>query len=259
MLQRVITASILLAVILGCTLQGGLFLWGLLIVITGLSSYELGKMLFSSKTHVILATLINVLLLLLYPKFEFLWTHYVTYIILAISWILFYVELKSKSMSRSIVLGYFKSIILISFSFPYIMLILSKSHGLFLLLLLCITIWLCDTFCLLVGKQIGSRHLSIASPNKTIEGSAGGVIGSVACTWLFLWTQNQFYYPLIMLPFIMSIVSQIGDLYESHLKRRADIKDSSTLLPGHGGILDRTDSFLIGLPMYYILLSILGL
>ena len=85
------------------------------------------------------------------------------------------------------------------------------------------------------------------------------MIGSVACTWLFLWTQNQFYYPLIMLPFIMSMVSQIGDLYESHLKRRADIKDSSTLLPGHGGILDRTDSFLIGLPMYYILLSILGL
>ena len=139
------------------------------------------------------------------------------------------------------------------------MLILSKSQGLFLLLLLCITIWLCDTFCLLVGKQIGSSHLSIASPNKTIEGSAGGVIGSVACTWLFLWTQNQFYYPLIMLPFIMSMVSQIGDLYESHLKRRADIKDSSTLLPGHGGILDRADSFLIGLPMYYILLSILGL
>ncbi len=129
---------------------------------------------------------------------------------------------------------------------------------LFLLLVLCITVWICDTCCLFVGKHFGKSHLSIASPNKTLEGSAGGILGSTLITSLFLWTQNKFNIHYIAIPFIMSFVVQIGDLYESLLKRRANVKDSSNLLPGHGGILDRSDSFLIGLPAYYILLSFLG-
>jgi phosphatidate cytidylyltransferase len=259
MVRRILTATLLLSILFFCFRLGDYYIFSLLLLITLLASYELGKLLFYKKSHTIISMLLNAILLVVSLKFEFIWTLTATYSLLVIAWIFFYIEIKSKTMNKSVLLGYVKSIILISFSFPYVLLLLNKPQGLLLLLILCIIIWSCDTFCLLIGKQIGSSHLSVASPNKTIEGSVGGSIGSILCTWLFLWTQGLFYWPSIILPIIMSTVSQIGDLYESLLKRRAHVKDASKLLPGHGGILDRSDSFLIGLPFYYILLTLLGL
>ncbi len=259
MIQRVLTSILLISICIFFFIKGTNYIVSLLIIITLLSSYELGNLIFKSKKDIIITTTINLLLLLISLKFQLIWESPFTLITLTLIWIIFLIEIKQKSLTKNIVINYLKSIILISFSFPYIMLILNKDQAIFLTLLLCIIIWTCDSFCLIIGKKLGKKSLSIASPNKTIEGSIGGVICSTLISWFFLYSQSKFNYYFLLIPFFMSIITQIGDLYESKLKRHANVKDSSNLLPGHGGILDRCDSFLIGLPAYYILLTLLGL
>ena len=108
------------------------------------------------------------------------------------------------------------------------------------------------------------RHKLIptVSPAKTVEGAVGGVAIAVLAAWLYLVFLLRPFAHLTMLPvgltvfaIIVSCVGQTGDLAESLFKRDAGVKDSSRLLPGHGGILDRFDSLLFVLPVSYVLLG----
>jgi phosphatidate cytidylyltransferase len=104
--------------------------------------------------------------------------------------------------------------------------------------------WAVDIFAYFAGRAIGGPRLAPAiSPNKTWAGLIGGVIGAAALGWLFA---DRFEMPAFFLyaggP--LALVAQAGDLFESWLKRRAGIKDSGSLLPGHGGVLDRLDGLL---------------
>lgn len=106
-----------------------------------------------------------------------------------------------------------------------------------------------------VGKAIGKHKLSSISPNKTVEGSVGGVILAVLAGWGIA---ALFSLPLIhciILSLAGAVVSQIGDLFESALKRDAGVKDSGTILRGHGGVLDRFDSYLAAVPFFCIYIS----
>lgn len=111
-----------------------------------------------------------------------------------------------------------------------------------------------DVFAYFAGRALGRHKLAPAiSPGKTIEGSIGGVLGSVGFAVL-----SKFWYfpalPLahaIGLAVIMNAIGQIGDLYESLLKRGSDTKDAASVLPGHGGFLDRLDSLLFNAPVLY--------
>ncbi|WP_025729696.1 phosphatidate cytidylyltransferase [Atopobacter phocae] len=122
-----------------------------------------------------------------------------------------------------------------------------------------IIIWSTDSFAYLVGRQFGRHKLAPhVSPNKTIEGSVGGTIIAVALFTLF----NHFYpvlpfsLPIVMMgAFFISIASQLGDLVESSYKRYYDVKDSGQFLPGHGGVLDRFDSFLFASVIMRFILS----
>lgn len=117
-----------------------------------------------------------------------------------------------------------------------------------------LVIWSTDTGAYFTGRKLGKRKLwPDISPNKTIEGSVGGIISAVVFACLF-----QAYYPiassysyLIVVTIIASIIGQIGDLAASAIKRHYDVKDSGKLLPGHGGILDRFDSLLFVLPFLH--------
>ena len=140
------------------------------------------------------------------------------------------------------------------------------SGGLLLLLPL-LTTWASDIGAYAVGRAIG-RHKLIpsVSPGKTVEGAIGGLVASMLVAWLyaqyvlrptthlgFKWT------PIGVLAFgaLISIAAQIGDLAESLLKREARVKDSSKLLPGHGGILDRFDSLFFVMPVAYVVFGFL--
>jgi phosphatidate cytidylyltransferase len=118
------------------------------------------------------------------------------------------------------------------------------------ILLLVVGVWSYDTGAYLVGRQIGRhRFLTHLSPSKTLEGLAGGLIATTLVVALGLWALGQPIWHAVLLGPIIGLAAQAGDLAESMLKRAAGVKDSSNIIPGHGGILDRVDSFLFAAPV----------
>ncbi len=121
-------------------------------------------------------------------------------------------------------------------------------------------VWATDIGAYLIGRQFG-RHLLApkVSPKKTLEGSAGGLMFcmAMAITFWYLVGEDS-WITYVVLGLVIGISAQVGDLFESALKRSAGVKDSGKLIPGHGGILDRFDSLIFALPLVYygvILLS----
>jgi phosphatidate cytidylyltransferase len=115
-------------------------------------------------------------------------------------------------------------------------------------------VWFGDTGAYYIGRRWGKHKLApLISPKKTIEGSLGGLLGSTLAAFLgkkiFLPAAPVFH--LLVLSWLLGIVSQSGDLVESLMKRGAGVKDSSNLLPGHGGMLDRIDGILFGAPVLF--------
>ncbi len=132
----------------------------------------------------------------------------------------------------------------------------TRESGLIYILYALLIVWLTDTGAYLFGKAFGRRKLwPQISPNKTIEGSLGGTLVSVIIPVVFVMTGLMDGSLWLLIPFtiVLSIFGQMGDLVESALKRHFDVKDSGTFLPGHGGILDRFDSFIFVLPLMNIL------
>jgi phosphatidate cytidylyltransferase len=125
-------------------------------------------------------------------------------------------------------------------------------------LLLIVSIWLNDTMAYLVGSLIGKTPLSPISPNKTWEGTIAGIILSVFIVSMVMAVAmpNQDKY-IFYVSLIASIAGNFGDLLESKLKRLAGVKDSGSMMPGHGGLLDRFDSILFATPFVWLILQIL--
>jgi phosphatidate cytidylyltransferase len=130
-----------------------------------------------------------------------------------------------------------------------------------ILLFLFLVNWAGDIFAYLVGRGLGRILLfPHISPKKTLEGSLGGLAGSLLVAWgLTLWWKTSDWEAPLLLAGLVAIAGQMGDLVESALKRNADLKDSASLLPGHGGLLDRVDSLIFGAPVLWAALTIKGL
>ncbi len=125
-----------------------------------------------------------------------------------------------------------------------------------LLLLLISIVWSTDTFAYLVGKYFGRRKLiPSVSPKKTIEGSIGGSVAGTLVSYPIAVKLSLFPagFLTFLLLFLLTVVSQAGDLFESSLKRVFGVKDSGNIIPGHGGILDRIDSTLAVAPILFVL------
>ncbi|MFX4260894.1 phosphatidate cytidylyltransferase [Pelotomaculum propionicicum] len=120
--------------------------------------------------------------------------------------------------------------------------------------------WATDTAAYFVGMVFGRRRIAPAlSPKKTVEGAVGGFIGSILVAGVFSYIYT--FLPMskvLLLGLSLGAAAQVGDLLESAFKRQAGVKDSSALIPGHGGILDRIDSTLFTAPLvyYFVLLFI---
>jgi len=138
--------------------------------------------------------------------------------------------------------------------FPFFILIRMGDQGLYWIFFLLAVNYAGDTAAFYVGRTWGRHKLApLISPQKTIEGSLGGLMANGLIAWVFQQSLlSQFsWLQMVGLGLIIGIVSQLGDLLESMFKRAARVKDSGSLFPGHGGILDRVDSLLLPAPLLY--------
>ncbi|RXI37785.1 phosphatidate cytidylyltransferase [Clostridium tetani] len=156
--------------------------------------------------------------------------------------------------------------IYVAIFFSFIILVNSKMYGNYLIWLIFLSSWICDTFAYYSGKYFGKKKLCTKiSPKKTIEGSIGGLLGSIiGCTIFGVFSINKgvdiSLIHFILIGAISGILSQLGDLVASSIKRYVDVKDYSQLIPGHGGILDRFDSILFSsVTVFYYLTFIINI
>jgi phosphatidate cytidylyltransferase len=129
------------------------------------------------------------------------------------------------------------------------------SYGIDSLLWLLAIVASADIGAYFVGKSVGITSFSATSPNKTLEGVIGGIIASAVLGMIFS-PSNIGFLLTIVISLLVATASIFGDLFESYLKREANVKDSGDILPGHGGILDRVDGYLFSGIIMYILLKL---
>jgi phosphatidate cytidylyltransferase len=140
------------------------------------------------------------------------------------------------------------------------------TNGPSLLAFLFLTVWAGDSVAMYAGRMFGKRKMAPSlSPNKTWAGAIGSIVGAVAVTGILLALSSYFaqwnsvklsfsdevWWYWLVLAVVVNIAAQVGDLAESALKRSAGVKDSGSLLPGHGGILDRIDALLLAAPVLW--------
>ena len=135
---------------------------------------------------------------------------------------------------------------------------LSQDAELFLfIILICVST---DIGGYIFGKTFGGKKLTKVSPNKTISGSIGSFIFAILSLIIFVnleYLNLDFNQSNIIFCFFVSLISQIGDLFISYLKRKAKVKDTGKILPGHGGLLDRLDGIIFAVPFSYLMLKLI--
>ena len=126
--------------------------------------------------------------------------------------------------------------------------------GMMYISFLILTVWATDIAAYFAGILLkGPKLAPKISPKKTISGAICALLAASCVGIVYSWF---FDFPFIKTAFCISLFAQIGDLWESYIKRRCNVKDSSNLIPGHGGILDRMDSFILSAPFFYIMIAI---
>jgi phosphatidate cytidylyltransferase len=119
------------------------------------------------------------------------------------------------------------------------------NYGFIALIFVFLVVWITDILGYFVGRGVGGPKLWVrVSPKKTWSGAIGGVVGSIVFAAAFAAAGYGKLAPMLLLGTVISVISQLGDLFESALKRQFGVKDSSQIIPGHGGLLDRLDGFM---------------
>lgn len=147
-------------------------------------------------------------------------------------------------------------LVYLPFLLSHLMLIRLLPDGRQWIFMTLIVIMSCDSFAYFVGRKMGQRKLYPAvSPNKTIEGGLGGLAGAVFAILVVKFTFLPIlgFFDAVLIGLLLGGMGQVGDLFESLLKRACQVKDSGAIIPGHGGMLDRLDSLLFAFPVVYYL------
>ena len=264
--ERTISSIVLVIIALATILPGGPVLAITLYLISNVAFLELtkacgirtGKKLNALEVTGLLAIAAYYMLIF----FAQTHTYFMIAVILLLMALMFvYVFSFPKFTANQIMETYF-SLIYAPVMLSFIFLTRELEHGVYLVWMIFISSWISDTCAYLVGVLMGKHKLvPQLSPKKTIEGSLGGILGSAVVGALFGFLLldktlggHQYGIMLFVIGAIGSVISQVGDLAASAIKRNHDIKDYGNLIPGHGGIMDRFDSVIFTAPMIYFLI-----
>lgn len=270
LLPRILTALVGVPLVLAAIYFGGIFYMAFVAAIILLCLYEYGLILLTAKKPVNRISLIIFGILMIIGAIagradnQIGTPSNIASFFMAISLAgVFFVEIITPSRSLERAANTLLGIILIPWSLAHLINIrLMEPYGEYFVYILFITVWATDTGAYFTGRFLGKHKLNKeVSPKKTWEGAIGGTILGVAAA-LFCW---DLFFPwyitaaqAALIGVIISILGQVSDLAQSVLKRSAGVKDSSNLLPGHGGFFDRFDAFLLTAPvLYYVLLYML--
>jgi phosphatidate cytidylyltransferase len=259
MKQRIITGVIAAILFVGFVLYGG---WPFTIAVYILASiglYELIRMKRLSLLSVPALLTLILLWIILVPSnalqtFELFWLSKVELTFVVVLLLLSYTVVSKNTFTFDDASFLLMSTIYVAMGFYYLN--EARMEGLRYIFYALFIIWATDSGAYFIGRSIGKRKLwPEISPNKTVEGSIGGILCAVVVALLYNIVQpiSETIWSLIGITVVVSIFGQIGDLVESAFKRHYGVKDSGTILPGHGGILDRFDSLLFVLPLLYFL------
>ncbi|APV52116.1 hypothetical protein BWI17_22070 [Betaproteobacteria bacterium GR16-43] len=271
LLTRVITALVLLPVVLGLIFFAPRTVWAffaLLVILAAawewarLCGFDAiahrGFLAFAAALGAGLATLYLVSPLHLYPGVSqaLLWAAAAFWIVAVPVWF------KVKPNPKPWVLGLVGALVLLPF---WVALVDLHDRGRWLMLAALVVVWIADIGAYFAGRAFGKRKLAPAiSPNKSWEGVYGGLAGVLLYGVILLaWSSGGFtpsgwWAAFLAALVLLTAVSVLGDLFESWMKRHAGVKDSGTLLPGHGGVLDRIDALISTLPVAALLVSLKG-
>lgn len=260
MKQRIITAIIALALFVPVVLYGGIAFTLAIYFIATVALYEILRMKQIRLVSIPGAlALVNLYIMLMPEQYESTligWTGHdrMTLVFVLVFMLLLYAVLVKNTFTYDDAAFVFFGMMYIGIGFYY--LIETRLVDLIYVLFALLIVWTTDSGAYFAGRKFGKKKLwPEISPNKTIEGFYGGIaaaiVFAVALNLLFPFADT--WIQLIFVTVAASIIGQFGDLAESAIKRHYHVKDSGTLLPGHGGMLDRFDSLLFVVPLLHFL------
>lgn len=268
--QRIITAAILIPIVIAVIfLLDTIWFSALFAVFVAIGAWEWAGLCKLSKKYQYLYSLITVLILAgLYSASNndlnnSVILSGVIYWLIAVVLVFLYQKQRNLLSKSPLVLLIVGLLLLIPMWVSLTVLKSFPENGAILIMLLMLLIWGADTGAYFVGKKWGKRRLaSRVSPGKTWEGSIGGIVAGIAIALAYVIVSNEISnhgIALISLSILTVSISIIGDLMESMVKREAGIKDSGSILPGHGGVMDRIDSLTAAAPVFVFGIVHLGI
>ena len=269
MKTRVISGVVLVILALAVILTGGYFLAGVLLLLAFVAYRELMKACkLAEEKKVNGLELIGYMgiaayyLLVVFTKDR---TYLLlTLIVALVAYMFLYVFTFPKYNAGQIMCSFF-CLAYAPVMLSFIYMVRELEYGIYLVWMIFISSWVCDTCAYFSGVLLGRHKLApVLSPKKSVEGAVGGILGSMVVGGLYAYfvvesviSGQQIFWIFVLISGVGAVVSQVGDLAASAIKRNHDIKDYGKLIPGHGGIMDRFDSVIFTAPMIYFLAYLL--
>ncbi len=257
---RLISGIILVALSLFFIITGGDLLLAVMLILSLIGMFELYRIFEVEKKMPGILGYVACFAYYLDLRFQFFHDNMVvilTFLIFLLAVFVFGYPKYHSHQIMAVFFGLFYVGVMLSFIYQTRML----QNGQFIVWLIFLCSWGCDTAAYCVGVLFGKHKMSpILSPKKSIEGAVGGVLGTMLLTGIYCFVISKAFnmddfviLPLVIISGIGALISMVGDLAASAIKRNFEIKDYGKLIPGHGGVLDRFDSMIITAPIIFFL------
>ncbi|MCX7770609.1 MAG: phosphatidate cytidylyltransferase [Proteobacteria bacterium] len=254
---RVLSAIILIPIALLIIFKGNIEIFFIVISIICIGSLleYLNIIEMKAKIDKLLSSIFAILILFIFVFYEnYLAIILSAYLCIFLTYVLFkYGTNEFVCRAGANILGMIYFPVLLGFTLK----IFFFEKGNYWIFMLLVLNWLTDSFAYFVGISFGKHHFTEISPKKTVEGLFGGVLGGILSVLLinYFFIKSDKWIGIILLGFLGSVFGQLGDLFESGIKRSFGVKDSGSIIPGHGGFMDRFDSLFFTGPLFYFFIK----